>query len=113
MVQDIEKAASKRGVVQQTVKEVLQVGRTASHQGPVLHLTKHQHRLTWPASMQSLVDDDRVHQDKIGISNFFWQADVAVHGLSCLPPCRSWDAWLQLSNVLCHAGPFPVRQLSR
>jgi len=22
--------------------------------------------------LQSLVDDDMVHQDKIGISNFFW-----------------------------------------
>lgn len=95
------------------MKEVLQVGHTASHQVPVLHLTMKQHRMTWPVSMQSLVDDDLVHQDKIGISNFFWRADWAVSGLSCLHPCRSWDVWLQLSNVLCHAGPFPVRQLSR
>eukprot|EP00891_Asterochloris_glomerata_P007807 jgi/Astpho2/7807/fgenesh1_pg.00117_%23_23_t len=64
MVQDIEKSASKRGVVQQTVKEVL----------------------------QSLVDDDLVHQDKIGISNFFWRADWAVSGLSCLHPCRSFPS---------------------
>eukprot|EP00890_Picochlorum_soloecismus_P000938 jgi/Picsp_1/1845/NSC_05312-R1_meiotic nuclear division protein 1 homolog len=41
---DIEKLASKRGVVLQSVKDVL----------------------------QSLVDDDLVNQDKIGISNFFW-----------------------------------------
>ena len=77
-----------------------------------LHLT-HQHSITCPASMQSLVDDDLVHQDKIGISNFFWQAAGAIYGLSCLHPCRFWDVWLQLSNVLCRAGPFPVRQLSR
>ena len=42
--QDIEKLAMKKGVVLQSIKEVL----------------------------QSLVDDDFVHQDKIGISNFFW-----------------------------------------
>ena len=95
------------------MKEVLQVGHTVCHQVPMRHLTENQHRMTWPASLQSLVDDDLVHQDKIGISNFFWQADGAVYGLSCLHPCRSWDAGLQLSNVLCHAGPFLVRQLSK
>jgi hypothetical protein len=44
MLQDIERLASRRGVVLQSVKDVL----------------------------QSLVDDDLVHQEKIGISNFFW-----------------------------------------
>jgi len=48
--QDIEKLASKRGVVSQSVKEVL----------------------------QSLVDDDLVNQDKIGISNFFWSFTSAA-----------------------------------
>lgn len=43
-LKDIEKLAPKKGVISQSVKEVL----------------------------QSLVDDDMVHQDKIGISNFFW-----------------------------------------
>ena len=43
-LKDIEKQASKRGVVLQSVKDVL----------------------------QSLVDDDLVHQEKIGISNYFW-----------------------------------------
>lgn len=49
-MQDIEKLASKRGVVSQSVKEVL----------------------------QSLVDDDLVSQDKIGISNFFWSFPSAA-----------------------------------
>lgn len=44
LLQDIERLASRRGVVLQSVKDVL----------------------------QSLVDDDLVHQEKIGISNFFW-----------------------------------------
>ncbi|KAL3163083.1 Meiotic nuclear division protein 1 [Trebouxia sp. C0010 RCD-2024] len=43
-LKDIEKLATKKGVISQSVKEVL----------------------------QSLVDDDMVHQEKIGISNFFW-----------------------------------------
>lgn len=43
-VQDVEKLAVKKGVTFQSVKEVV----------------------------QSLVDDDMVHQDKIGISNFLW-----------------------------------------
>lgn len=43
-LQDVEKLASKKGVVLQTIKEVL----------------------------QSLVDDGMVHQDKIGSSNYFW-----------------------------------------
>lgn len=42
--QDIEKIAPKRGVVLQAVKDVL----------------------------QGLVDEDLVHCEKIGISNFFW-----------------------------------------
>ena len=42
--QDIEKLAPKRGVVLQAVKDVL----------------------------QGLVDEDLVHCEKIGISNFFW-----------------------------------------
>lgn len=41
---DVEKLAAKKGVVLQTIKEVL----------------------------QSLVDDDLVHQEKIGSSNYFW-----------------------------------------
>ena len=49
-MQDIEKLASKRGVVSQSVKDVL----------------------------QSLVDDDLVNQDKIGISNFFWSFPSAA-----------------------------------
>ncbi|KAK9805994.1 hypothetical protein WJX73_002102 [Symbiochloris irregularis] len=44
LLKDIEKLAVKKGVIQQSVKEVL----------------------------QALVDDDLVHSDKIGISNFFW-----------------------------------------
>lgn len=44
VLKDIEKLASKKGVILQTVKEVL----------------------------QGLVDDDLVHQEKIGISNYFW-----------------------------------------
>ena len=44
IAQDVEKLAAKEGVVLQTVKEVL----------------------------QSLVDDDMVHQDRIGASNYFW-----------------------------------------
>lgn len=44
LLKDIEKLASKRGVVLQSVKEVL----------------------------QSLVDDDLVRQEKIGVSNYFW-----------------------------------------
>eukprot|EP00889_Picochlorum_renovo_P006095 jgi/Picre1/33125/NNA_008451.t1 len=52
VLKDIEKMAVKKGVVAQSVKDVL----------------------------QSLVDDDLVHQDKIGISNFFWSfpSEVAV-----------------------------------
>ncbi|KIZ00342.1 putative Meiotic nuclear division protein 1 like protein [Monoraphidium neglectum] len=44
VLKDVEKIASKRGVVLQSVKEVL----------------------------QSLVDDDLVHQERIGASNYFW-----------------------------------------
>ncbi|CAK0760648.1 hypothetical protein CVIRNUC_002788 [Coccomyxa viridis] len=44
VLKDLEKLAPKRGVVLQSVKEVV----------------------------QALVDDDLVHQDKIGASNFFW-----------------------------------------
>lgn len=44
LLKDVEKIASKRGVVLQSIKEVL----------------------------QSLVDDDLVHSEKIGISNYFW-----------------------------------------
>ena len=44
LLKDIEKLASKRGVVLQSVKEVL----------------------------QSLVDDDLVHGEKIGVSNYYW-----------------------------------------
>ncbi|CAL5219489.1 g1330 [Coccomyxa viridis] len=44
VLKDIEKLAPKKGVVLQSVKEVV----------------------------QALVDDDLVHQDKIGASNFFW-----------------------------------------
>ena len=40
----MEKLAPKKGVIVQSVKEVL----------------------------QALVDDSALHQDKIGISNFFW-----------------------------------------
>lgn len=40
----MEKLGAKRGVVLQSIKEVL----------------------------QSLVDDDLVHQERIGISNYFW-----------------------------------------
>ncbi|PRW60566.1 meiotic nuclear division 1-like protein [Chlorella sorokiniana] len=43
-LKDIEKLGSKRGVVQQTIKDVL----------------------------QSLIDDDLVHQERIGASNYFW-----------------------------------------
>lgn len=49
--QDVEKLASKKGVVLQSIKEVL----------------------------QSLVDDDLVHAEKIGASNYFW----CEHLLSC------------------------------
>mmetsp|Transcript_7206 Transcript_7206/g.18269 ORF Transcript_7206/g.18269 Transcript_7206/m.18269 type:complete len:209 (-) Transcript_7206:50-676(-) len=44
LFKDVEKLAVKKGVTFQSVKEVV----------------------------QSLVDDDMVHQDKIGISNFLW-----------------------------------------
>ena len=44
LLKDMEKHASKRGVVLQSVKDVL----------------------------QSLVDDDLVHGEKIGVSNYFW-----------------------------------------
>ena len=46
--QDVEKIAAKKGVVLQTIKEVL----------------------------QSLVDDDLVHSERIGASNYFWCAVV-------------------------------------
>lgn len=61
-MQDMEKLASKEGVVLQTVKEVL----------------------------QSLVDDDMVHQDRIGASNYFWCGFSMLHippqltGLKCI-----------------------------
>lgn len=57
-LKDIEKLAPKKGVISQSVKEVL----------------------------QSLVDDDMVHQDKIGISNFFWAfpSEAAVQQESVL-----------------------------
>lgn len=44
LLKDIEKIASKRGVVLQSIKDVL----------------------------QSLVDDDLVYAEKIGVSNYFW-----------------------------------------
>ncbi|CAL8467589.1 g7127 [Coccomyxa elongata] len=44
VLKDLEKAAPKKGVIAQSVKEVV----------------------------QALVDDDLVHQDRIGASNFFW-----------------------------------------
>ncbi|BDA42760.1 Meiotic nuclear division protein 1 homolog [Coccomyxa sp. Obi] len=44
VLKDLEKLAPKRGVIAQSVKEVV----------------------------QALVDDDLVHQDRIGASNFFW-----------------------------------------
>jgi hypothetical protein len=43
-VQDVEKLGAKRGVVLQSIKDVL----------------------------QSLVDDDLVHCERIGVSNYFW-----------------------------------------
>ncbi|GAB4816181.1 hypothetical protein N2152v2_003227 [Parachlorella kessleri] len=51
-LEDIEKLGSKRGVISQSIKDVL----------------------------QSLVDDDLVRQEKIGISNYFWSfpSDTAV-----------------------------------
>ncbi|KAK9817091.1 hypothetical protein WJX72_009447 [[Myrmecia] bisecta] len=55
VLKDIEKLGSKKGVVLQSVKEVL----------------------------QGLVDDDLVHQERIGASNFFWsfpsEAAVKLH----------------------------------
>ena len=63
LAQDVEKLAPKKGVIVQSVKEVL----------------------------QALVDDSLVHQDKIGISNFFWsfpsEAAVKVRP-SHVPPAR-------------------------
>ena len=68
-VQDIEKIAPKRGVIQQSVKDVV----------------------------QALVDDNDLHQEKIGSSNFFWafpgeraakatlRTDAAA--VSCIAPC--------------------------
>ena len=56
--------------------------------------------------MQSLVDDDLVHQDKIGISNFFWQADGAVYRLG-LHPCRSCDSWPAAEQCLVTCRSFP------
>ena len=59
----MEKLAPKKGVIVQSVKEVL----------------------------QALVDDSLVHQDKIGISNFFWSfpSEAAVKVLRTLTsyPC--------------------------
>ena len=56
LLKDMEKAASKKGVVFQAVKDVV----------------------------QSLVDDSLVHVDKIGTSNWYWSfpgaADAALRG---------------------------------
>lgn len=126
-MQDIEKLGSKRGVVQQTIKDVLQVGAALgapragllnaprqrlpqlgvpSQQRPgifvafiidsaVVHqahvgaaqgagtvsatlLPLPSHPAHLPplspalATWQSLVDDDLVHQERIGASNYFW-----------------------------------------
>ena len=67
--QDVEKLAPKKGVIVQSVKEVL----------------------------QALVDDSVLHQDKIGISNFFWsfpsEAAVKVCALRILPARHRQDLY--------------------
>ena len=73
-MQDIEKLATKKGVISQSVKEVLQVTLLCG-MSIRKRLQPHvcsMHRCHVFCPMQSLVDDDMVHQDKIGISNFFW-----------------------------------------
>ncbi len=54
--QDVEKLAVKKGITLQTVKEVL----------------------------TSLVDDDLVHQERIGASNFFWSFPSEAANQVCL-----------------------------
>ena len=105
-MQDVEKLGSKKGVVSQSIKEVLQV----CHDGSSFLLLSRQiqkFRSPWfsnpksrpgrksdiarccfptehanakgdenphtaSAIAQSLVDDDLVHQERIGASNYFW-----------------------------------------
>jgi hypothetical protein len=45
--------------------------------------------------VQSLVDDDMVHQEKIGISNFFW----------AFPSEASVKVRAQISNVIRYGTP--------
>jgi hypothetical protein len=68
--------AIKKGIVPQTIKDVLQVRarlppgagalfcRRSPPAAPTAPLA--------PTPSQSLVDDDMVHSEKIGISNYFW-----------------------------------------
>ena len=94
--QDMEKLAPKKGVIVQSVKEVL----------------------------QALVDDSLVHQDKIGISNFFWsfpseaavKVDFLEHcvpfdsALSHLPPCGAPSHLPPCSarSLLCSCGALSL-----
>ena len=70
-MQDIEKLAPKKGVISQSVKDVLQVAAPLHLPCQVKFYLTASIRLG-ACALQSLVDDDMVHQDKIGISNFFW-----------------------------------------
>lgn len=77
--QDVEKLAPKKGVIVQSVKEVL----------------------------QALVDDSVLHQDKIGISNFFWsfpsEAAVKVRTLQVPHARHRQDKYCREMCWLCAA----------
>lgn len=89
--QEIEKLGSKRGVVLQSIKEVVQVGAGCCRSsGCCAGASKLTVCVRQPLGMsacrspwswlQGLVDDDLVHAEKIGVSNYHWQVLRAQRG---------------------------------
>ena len=82
--QDIEKLGPKRGVIPQSIKEVVQArvrvrGRSNPHAPRSLAAPPAAHAPPpHTTATQALVDDDLLHSERIGISNFFWCARVCV-----------------------------------
>jgi Mnd1 HTH domain len=71
-MQDIEKLGAKKGIVSQSIKEVLQVQSRCLHFKCHAQLAPAMLTNTCIGLLQSLVDDDLVHQEKIGSSNCYW-----------------------------------------
>lgn len=119
LMQDIEKIGAKRGVVQQSIKEVLQVGQSTERWKSKperkrcsgrdeacmygMHLTGEEgDNCIALLLLQGLVDDDLVHQEKIGVGN-------AMRKYSLAPS----DAQLHVLSARPAVNPYLAAQLTR